>query len=71
MDNLKEVRNNPKHIFIGDICDRELVRSIFEDYDIRGVIHFAAESHVDNSIANPDIYKNKRKRHIYTDRCCI
>ena len=56
-DNLKEVENNPRHIFIkGDICDRELVRSIFKDYDIRGVIHFAAESHVDNSIANPDVF---------------
>jgi len=54
MDNLSEVINNPNHIFIkGDICDEGLVRKIFTDYDVTGVIHFAAESHVDNSIANP------------------
>lgn len=40
----------------GDICDRELVRKIFSDEDISGVIHFAAESHVDNSIKNPSIF---------------
>ena len=40
----------------GDICDRELVRKIFSDEDIAGVIHFAAESHVDNSIKNPSIF---------------
>lgn len=40
----------------GDICDRELVRGIFSDEDIIGVIHFAAESHVDNSIKNPSIF---------------
>ena len=40
----------------GDICDGELVRKIFSDEDIAGVIHFAAESHVDNSIKNPSIF---------------
>lgn len=40
----------------GDICDRELVRKIFSDENIAGVIHFAAESHVDNSIKNPSIF---------------
>ena len=54
LDNLKECRNNPNYTFIqGDICDRNLVNKIFEDYDIRGVFHFAAESHVDNSITGP------------------
>lgn len=54
-ENLKEVENNPKHIFIqGDICDRSLVEKIFAEYDVRGVIHFAAESHVDNSIKDPE-----------------
>ena len=57
LDNLIEVETNPRHIFIqGDICDREHVEAIFEQYDIRGVIHFAAESHVDNSIKNPGIF---------------
>lgn len=37
----------------GDICDRSLVRHLLEEYAVEGVIHFAAESHVDNSIANP------------------
>jgi len=40
----------------GDICDRQLIESLFKKYDIRGVIHFAAESHVDNSIHNPGAF---------------
>lgn len=57
IDNLSDVQNNDRHIFVrGDICDRELVESLFETYDIRGVIHFAAESHVDNSIKNPGVF---------------
>ncbi len=57
MDNLAEVENNPRHIFIqGDIRDKEQVEALFEQYDIRGVIHFAAESHVDNSIKNPAVF---------------
>jgi len=54
LSNLKEVYDNPNHIFIkGDICDKTLVNSIFKEYEITDVIHFAAESHVDNSIDNP------------------
>jgi len=57
LDNLKEAENHPRHIFVkGNICDRALVESLFREYDIRGVIHFAAESHVDNSIANPGVF---------------
>ncbi len=57
LENLKEVEGNPNYKFIkGDICNRELVEFIFNEYDIRGVIHFAAESHVDNSIKNPGIF---------------
>jgi len=57
LENLKEVENHPNYKFIqGDICNRELVEFIFNEYDIRGVIHFAAESHVDNSIKNPGIF---------------
>ena len=40
----------------GDICDYEFVKSLFKKYDINGVIHFAAESHVDNSIKDPFIF---------------
>ena len=57
LENLAEVQGNERHIFVkGDICDRSLVESLFETYDIRGVIHFAAESHVDNSIKNPGVF---------------
>jgi len=57
LENLKEVQNHPRHIFIqGDICDRPLIESIFEEHNIEGIIHFAAESHVDNSIKNPDVF---------------
>ncbi len=57
LDNLKECRDNPRYKFIkGDICNRDLVEFIFNEYDIKGVIHFAAESHVDNSIKNPGVF---------------
>jgi dTDP-glucose 4,6-dehydratase len=57
LDNVKELKGNPDHIFVkGNICNRELIEYLFKTYDIRGVIHFAAESHVDNSIAKPSIF---------------
>ena len=57
LENLKEIENHPRYKFIkGDICNRELVEFIFDEYDVRGVIHFAAESHVDNSIKNPGVF---------------
>lgn len=57
LDNLKECVGVPHYTFIqGDICDRPLVEKIFSENDIRGVIHFAAESHVDNSIENPGAF---------------
>lgn len=57
LHNLREIEDSPRYRFIqGDICNRDLVDEIFAGYDIKGVIHFAAESHVDNSIAGPDIF---------------
>ncbi len=57
LDNLRAVADHSRHLFIqGDIRDRELVDGIFAEHDIRGVVHFAAESHVDNSIADPDVF---------------
>ena len=57
LENLKEVEGNSRYRFVkGDICNRELVEYIFDAFDIRGVVHFAAESHVDNSIKNPGIF---------------
>jgi dTDP-glucose 4,6-dehydratase len=53
-ENLKEVENKSNYTFIkGDITDKELVNKLFEKYAFQGVIHFAAESHVDNSIEGP------------------
>ncbi len=55
--NLKECEDNKNYKFIkGNICNRDLVEFIFNEYDIQGVIHFAAESHVDNSIKNPEVF---------------
>ncbi len=55
--NLIEVKKNNRYTFIkGDICDRTHVETIFRSFDIKGVIHFAAESHVDNSITNPSAF---------------
>lgn len=55
--NLKEVEGNSRYELIqGDICNRELVEFIFQKYDVRGVVHFAAESHVDNSISGPEVF---------------
>lgn len=57
LDNLTEVAESDRHHFVrGDIGNRELVEYLFDEFDIRGVIHFAAESHVDNSIKNPGIF---------------
>ena len=67
LDNLKECENNPRYKFIkGDICNRELIEFIFSEYDIRGVIHFAAESHVDNSIKNPGVFVQTNVNGTYT-----
>lgn len=57
LNNLEEVESNCRYIFVqGDICNRKLIEELFVDYDIKGVINFAAESHVDNSILNPDTF---------------
>ena len=46
-----------QYIFIqGNICDKELVGSIFKKYAIDAVVHFAAESHVDRSILGPEVF---------------
>ena len=57
LENLKSIEGDERHIFVqGDICDRELVSGLFEKYDFDFVINFAAESHVDRSIKNPEIF---------------
>lgn len=57
LENLKGVENNPNYTFVqADICDKEAIFRIFEENDIDYVINFAAESHVDRSITNPEIF---------------
>lgn len=57
LENLKSVEKRENYEFIkADICDKEAVIKIFESHEIDRVIHFAAESHVDRSIRNPEIF---------------
>ncbi|MGZ7445305.1 dTDP-glucose 4,6-dehydratase [Paenibacillus sp. TH7-28] len=57
LENLKAVESNGKYTFIkGDICDQALINSIFEKYNPQYVVNFAAESHVDRSILNPQVF---------------
>ena len=59
LENLTECEHAPNYIFEqGNICDKAFIIGLFAKYDIRGVIHFAAESHVDNSITNPGAFIN-------------
>lgn len=54
LENLTDVEKLPNYTFIkGDICDLDLMRKIFSDHAIDGVVHLAAESHVDRSIVDP------------------
>ncbi len=55
IENLDDVKNNPNYTFVkGDILDKKLVRDLISQVDC--VVNFAAESHVDNSIKNPEIF---------------
>ncbi|MDR1593021.1 MAG: dTDP-glucose 4,6-dehydratase [Prevotellaceae bacterium] len=55
--NLKDVENKPNYVFVkADICDFDTILSIFDKYSIDGVIHLAAESHVDRSIKDPFLF---------------
>ena len=53
--NLKDIESSENYIFIkGDICDTKVVNKVFREYHPDYLINFAAESHVDRSIGNPD-----------------
>ncbi|MBQ2240285.1 MAG: GDP-mannose 4,6-dehydratase, partial [Alistipes sp.] len=57
LDNIAAAMKRPNHTFVeGDICDKELVERIFAEYHIDGVMHLAAESHVDRSISAPMLF---------------
>ncbi len=56
-ENLKEVEDRENYTFVkADICDKEAIAKIFAENEIDRVVHFAAESHVDRSIKNPEVF---------------
>ncbi len=56
-ENLKDLENNENYIFVkADITDKQAITEVFEKYDIDRVVHFAAESHVDRSIKDPETF---------------
>ncbi|WP_130837449.1 dTDP-glucose 4,6-dehydratase [Lachnoclostridium sp. Marseille-P6806] len=56
-ENLKDVENSPNYRFVrADICDKEAIRRVFAEEDVDVVVHFAAESHVDRSIVQPELF---------------
>jgi dTDP-glucose 4,6-dehydratase len=57
LENLKSVENNPNYSFVqADICDKAAISKLFCENDIDYVVNFAAESHVDRSISDPEIF---------------
>ena len=57
LENVSEVENHSRYTFVqGDICDRNFIEELFQKYQFHDVIHFAAESHVDNSISGPEAF---------------
>ncbi len=55
--NVSECEAMSNYKFVqGDICDKDLIEKLFKEYDVRGIVHFAAESHVDNSITGPKAF---------------
>ncbi|RJO98129.1 dTDP-glucose 4,6-dehydratase [Exiguobacterium sp. RIT452] len=56
-ESLADLIDNPKHVFVeGNITDRDLLDQLITDYKVGGIINFAAESHVDRSILNPEVF---------------
>ncbi|HRF82212.1 MAG TPA: GDP-mannose 4,6-dehydratase, partial [Flavobacteriales bacterium] len=54
LENLRDIENAPNYVFMkADICDAEALTKVFADHAIDGVLHLAAESHVDRSITDP------------------
>lgn len=57
LENLTDIEDNPNYVFVkGDISDSDFVNQLFKDYTFDFVVNFAAESHVDRSIENPQIF---------------
>ena len=56
-ENLKDVEKRENYTFVkADICDKEAMERIFAENEIDRVVHFAAETHVDRSIRNPEVF---------------
>lgn len=65
--NISDLVDSKRITFVqGDICDRDLVNSLFKKHDIDHIIHFAAESHVDRSIHTPDLFLKTNIMGTYT-----
>lgn len=57
LENLKAIEAEARYDFVqGDVCDPALIRTLFEKHSFDTVIHFAAESHVDRSIEDPEVF---------------
>jgi len=57
LDNLKALPDESRHTFVeGDICDRALIDRLLRQHHVDTIVHFAAESHVDNSISGPEVF---------------
>ncbi len=57
LENLQDLEGNPRHIFVkGDITDAKLLKALFDEYGFDAVVNFAAESHVDRSIMEPEVF---------------
>jgi len=67
LDNLQPAKDRPNYAFEqGDIADREAVQRVLEAYDIDAIVNFAAESHVDRSILEPDAFIKTNVMGVYT-----
>lgn len=57
LENLQDIAGDPRYHFVqGDICDRSTVEQVFREFQPGAIVHLAAESHVDRSIAHPEIF---------------
>ncbi len=67
LDNLEGLPDPSRHMFVhGDICDQALVDDLLRRHEIDTIVHFAAESHVDNSIAGPGVFVRTNVLGTYT-----
>lgn len=67
LNNLKDCDTSPRYTFVrGDICDRALVNAVMENQAVDTVVHFAAESHVDRSIADASAFVKTNVLGTYT-----